>query len=224
MSSIGRSISKKLARRAGKRVLGALASPVVNLLRQIVPKLPPRWDATGRFQRTMRFVANTGGTNFAPVSVSDVFGALGGTCTITNSALTCWFSSYKITRICMFLPGGSTASIIWASPTPGIGPDTEPTTAILTGTTVPHCVTSRPPSNSMSDRWVNTAELGTTLLFNLSVPAGAVVDLDVVFTLSNNFSPTTITIATGTLQLPYYLALDGPTTNNLRPVDLPTTH
>jgi len=224
MSSLGRKLLGKAGKRAGKRFLGTAANSVMNVLRQIVPKLPPKWDATGRFSRTMRFVAASAGTNLAQVSCNDVFGALGGTCTTTNSVLTCWFSSFKITSVCVFLPGGSTASIIWASPTPGIGPDTEPTTAILTNNTIPHCIVSRPPSHSMSDRWVNSAEGGTTLMFTISVPQAAVIDVQVSFTLSNNFTPQSVTIATGTLANPYYLALDGPTTNNMRPVDLPTTH
>jgi hypothetical protein len=224
MSSLGKSIARRAIRRTGRRVLGSLASPVVSLLRQLVPKLPPKWDATGRFSRKMRFVANTAGTNLALVSANDIFGALGGTCTTTNSVLTCWFSSFRISQVCVFLPGGSTASIIWASPTPGIGPDTEPTTAILTNNTIPHCIVSKPPTHSMSDRWVNSAETGTTLMFTISVPQSAVIDVQLSFTLSNNFTPQSVTIATGVLASPYYLALDGPTTNNMRPVDLPTTH
>jgi len=215
---------RKTGRRVGKRVLGSLTSAVLGTLKQLVPRLPPKWDATGRFSRKMRFVASTAGTNLAAVSCNDIFAALGGTCTTTNSVLTCWFSSFKISQVCVFLPGGATASIIWASPTPGIGPDTEPTTAILTNNTIPHCIVSKPPSNSMSDRWVNSVETGTTLMFTISVPQGAVIDIQLAFTLSNNFTPQTTTIATGTLGSPYYLALDGPTTNNMRPVDLPTTH
>jgi hypothetical protein len=224
MSSLGRSIMKRTGRRAGKRVFGALAGPLLRALRGLAPKLPPKWDATGRFGRKMRFVASTAGTNLALVSANDIFACLGGTCTTANSVLTCWFSSFRISQICVFLPGGSTASIIWASPTPGLGPDTEPTTAILTNNTIPHCIVSKPPSHSMSDRWVNSAETGTTLMFTISVPQSAVIDVQLAFTLSNNFTPQQTTITAGTLANPYYLALDGPTTNNMRPVDLPTTH
>jgi len=224
MSSIARSLTKRAFRRSGSRIIKTFADPAISLLRKMVPSLPPKWDASGHFRRKMRYAASTAGTNAVGVTINDLFGALGGTCTTTNSTLTCWFSSVKINSVCIFMVGGSNGSVIWNSPTTGIGRDTEPNTSIVSNTTQPHCIKSTPPRASMSGDWINSTLTSTTLLFTCVVPQGAVVDVSIEMTLSNSYTPQQVVIGTGLNGNPYYLALDGPTTNNLRPIDLPTTH
>jgi len=64
----------------------------------------------------------------------------------------------------------------------------------------------------------------STSLFVVRVPAGAVIDLSIDFRLINTImTATPLVIASGVLDDAYYLALDGASTNNYRPVSLPTT-
>jgi urea transporter len=57
----------------------------------------------------------------------------------------------------------------------------------------------------------------------LSVVEGAVIDLAVDFTLSGQFEAFTQVVATAVVGTVYYLALDGPSSNTLVPVGVPTT-
>lgn len=64
-------------------------------------------------------------------------------------------------------------------------------------------------------------------MFQLGVPAGSIVDLvlDLVLAdLPSTTTPVTTAVATATIGVTYYLALDGPSTNDLVPVSLFTTH
>jgi len=60
-------------------------------------------------------------------------------------------------------------------------------------------------------------------MFNITTNAEAIIDLAVDYRISNVFSPVASTVAAGTLGSVYYLALDGPSSNKLQVVGLPTT-
>jgi len=224
MSSVVRNFGKRYAKRAARRVGSWISGKAVSLLKEIVPKNPPTLDISPRITRTYRYVATTAGTNLVGCTAGEIFGALGCTTTTVNSSVTCWFTSFRIHSLCIFIPGGSTASVIWVGPLIGIGPDTEADSSVLTSITTPNCIKSKPPVWSMASDWINTGTTLTTNIFVLSVPAGALVDLHISATLSNSFGPTSRTVASASpLGAPFYLALDGVTSNNLRPVGLPTT-
>jgi len=186
--------------------------------------LPPKLDVTPTIRHRYRYLASTASSG--STTIGELFGALGSTCTITNSSVTCWYTSVRIHSISLFAPSGTTSgtSVLWNSPIPGIGRDTEPDTYTPSGITVANKLVALPPSHSFAGDWMNSSLTATLSIFTIVCPAGTIIDLDVSATNSNVYGPYQRAVVTGTLAFPYYLALDGVTTNLLAPVGLPTTH
>jgi hypothetical protein len=61
-------------------------------------------------------------------------------------------------------------------------------------------------------------------LFALTVATGSVIDIEGVYTLTNDYIAPNSSITTGTAGMAYYLALDGPVSHKLVPQGLPTTN
>jgi len=93
---------------------------------------------------------------------------------------------------------------------------------------VPAHVFAVPPKNSAQSFWLGGAYLSPSASGNqfcqIVCPADTVIDLDVSITIQDAQNVTGLSVATAALGAEYWLALDGPTNNNLVPVGLNTTH
>jgi len=184
--------------------------------------LPPKLDVTPTIHHKYRYICTGTVTN---TTIGELFGALGGTCTVGNNTITCWYTSCRILSIRIFPSSGSasSASVLWNSPISGVGRDTEPNSLLPVGVTIATDFLSRPPAHSFCGDWMNSSLVNTQPIFTISCGIGAVIDLDVMATNSNVFGPYQRSVTTATLAFPYYLSLDGATSNHLVPVGLPTT-
>jgi hypothetical protein len=186
--------------------------------------LPPQIDNTLVVRSRIRYVA--GADSLVSVSAQDLAGALGGVCTVTNSVFKPWASSFRIRKIVAW-PSQSTtllnaAAISWNSGIAGANRDSERSADIPEGITITEKVDFKPPPKSLASDWF-AASVGTTNIFTMTCNEGSILDLHVDFTLSNQFSAGTSTIATGVLGSIYYLPLDGASSHQYFPVHLPTT-
>jgi hypothetical protein len=191
--------------------------------------LPPQLNNTVALTHRYRyFVATTA----APVSVSvqDMLGALGGICSVGNSLLKPWSSSFKIHSVTAYpstaaaAPNENFCALWWNAGPSFQQKDVEESKDIPQGVTMTAPVRFIPPPKTLAGDWLACTATGTTNIFSMFVSAGSIIDLHVSYTLSNQFIPATMSIATGVLGTIYYLALDGPTSNTVVPAHLPTTH
>jgi hypothetical protein len=132
--------------------------------------------------------------------------------------------SFRIRRIEVWAApasqgANSTVSLDWVGF--NNSPNIEASDTTLSVTKNAHIVTT-PPQNSLCHFWQKNTG---TALFKLVCPINSIVDLTVDQVLSDQeVALETEGVATATLGLIYYLALDGPATNVLVPVSLNTTH
>jgi hypothetical protein len=175
-------------------------------------------------RRWYRFVASSGSAN--TVTVGDVLGAMGTIGIVTNTSVETMHSAMKISAVRAWTsPQSSDAVSInfsWLSPS-GNAPDDEKVSSVIPFTSGLGYLSDRPPKQSFASFWWN-GTASSTNLFTVSLPIGSFIDILVQGRLANEFSDLIISVATATASHTYYLALDGPTTNNLVPVGLPTTH
>ncbi len=149
---------------------------------------------------------------------------MGGICTVVNSVFRAWATSFKIVSLDMWLPEGGQGEIAWVVDNTDQGPDQAFDAMVPTGITTSERLSTSPPKESIASDWVNdTAVMADDLFSVTSSVAGAILDMDVEYTLPNEFSLTSITIAAGVLGTAYYLALDDATGGNIVPVNRPTT-
>jgi hypothetical protein len=186
--------------------------------------LPPRIMLSQSVRDyTGRYVASTSGTY--TINVQDVFGALGGICTVVNSKVASWTSSFRIKKVTLWPSASSSAAVSgavsWATGSANQIPDSIVDETIPQGTTLSRGLAHVPPKQSLAAFWVNYNSGAN--LFTLTVVAGTVIDLQVETRLSAQYPPTLSTVAAGVVGSVYYLSLDGPASNKLIPVVLPTT-
>jgi hypothetical protein len=184
--------------------------------------LPPQLDITPTVRHTFRFYQTVGG--HTAVTVNNVFGALGGVCYVANSLVKPMASSFKIHKVTIYpapnLSGTSACNVAWALATGAQMRDEEKDRTLPEGLTVTSPVESSPPRGSLAAMW----QVGSTnSLFFTDALVGSVLDMDISFTLSNQFVVSGQTVVTGTLGNIYYLYLDGSTSHNWIPVGFPTT-
>jgi len=184
--------------------------------------LPPVIEVTPYLRHTFRFVSNAGGNS--TVTPSMIIGALGTICTVTNSTVRPFCSSFKINKISVWESASASAAlafnIAWSAATGIQMRDEEKNRELPEGVTVTGVLVSRPPSGTLAALW-QTANSNNLLTMGYNV--GTVLDLDVSFTLSNQYLSGTQSVATGVLAAVYYLYLDGSTSHAWTPAGLPST-
>jgi len=191
--------------------------------------LPPVLEATPRLSHVYRYVVSA--TTSPVITVANILGACGGICTVANSKVQPWASSFRIKSVTVFPCAGSFSGagvytfLDWVSAgSSGYVPDTAKMLNIPDGLTVSSPLRFRPPRGSLAGNWINPVTISTSAgLFGGTFKVGSVVDFSVEFTLSNVSEAGNITVTTGTLGNVYYLALDGPSSNKFVPAGLPTT-
>jgi len=190
------------------------------------PNLPPQLETVVTIQKVFRFLSS-GSVSQVDITGAKLAGALGGCCTVTNSVVTCWASSCRVHSITVWPSVSLTApvpEIIWYSPLAQNEKDESKIRSLPSGVTVDRALKSSPPADSLASSWLTLANLTSTALWRFNgVPAASVIDVSVTFTLSNNLSGQDLGVVTGVLKTFYWLALDGPGTNVIRPQGVPTT-
>jgi len=186
-------------------------------------RLPPEILVTPRLRQTFRFYI-TGAIQKRSIILQDIFGSLGTVCTVANSAVRCIATSFRICSLAMYLPNGGSGEIMWVVDNTDQGPDEGFDCTIPANISVTEPIVTSPPANSIANDWVNDAAvLADELLLITSSTAGAVLDMDVEYTLPNEFTLTSLTVAAATLGVFYYLSLDDSTGNNITAINRPTT-
>lgn len=183
----------------------------------------PVFNSTVRWRHQFRFMASSALTGFAItrgfllnlLSVGDQNVASAG-----SNLLSRLSSGVKLNRIEMRCPTGSTdvtvttLALEWQS---ALGPTTEVSD---TGTALhPPFISSSPPRQSVAGFWSLSGSSEGEGLFLLTVPTGTVIDVWTDHILQDGESPVTqVPTNNPVVGAVYCLALDGITSNVLKPV------
>jgi hypothetical protein len=185
---------------------------------------PPQFSSNIVATHKFRFTSFSGSK--VAITVGDILGAIGGIGTSATTVASI-ASAFQIQNIQIWAPPASQGSVAtvqleWA------GSTNSPNVAVSdtsSSVTTPARVSSRPPKNSQASFWQNI-NISTAFLFQLTAPTGSIIDLTVRFVVNNDENVGTAfitTVTTAVLNVSYFLALDGPATNQFRPVALTTT-
>jgi hypothetical protein len=191
------------------------------------PRLPPQLETVITVGHTYRYQA-LNACNSVNVTVGNVAGACMMVGTVLNSTCVAPVSSVKVRRVKLW-PSATTGlnpnnnEIIWQYVGSNFEKDESKSDVLPTGVTIDECLVATPPKKSFACLW-STMGNASNVLFQVTCAAGAVVDVDVAFTLANNFGGLTITgfgnVVVGTV---YYGRLDG-VNGKLIPQGVPTTN
>ncbi len=197
-----------------------------NSLRNVQPNII---EAEPYLTHTYRYsgaIANTAGLS---ITALDILGAAGVYTKTSNSSVVPIFSSFRLRRLKVWAttvsgatPVGSVA-VIWQGASTAAATD-QMMVATSASISVPLFMDMKPPAMSQAAFW-NIESSG--VIFSIA-PTLANTQLVVDLTLdlkmnTGGFSPVGITVVTAALGDTYYLALDGPGTNELLPVGLSST-
>jgi len=187
--------------------------------------LPPQIEITPNVRHVYRFVSNN--ANAVSVTNQDILGAIGGICTVANSTVRLWATSFKLNSVKMWPSANTTTTPTYTDISWGAGAygskDSELLKAVPGGCSVTGLVTFTPPKGSFATNWISNTISGNYIIMSLQCSVGSILDVDLSFTLCNQVAPANSSIATGTLGSIYYLFLDGSTTHQIQPYGLPFT-
>jgi len=190
------------------------------------PNKPPPINTVSQGHSVLRFTA-TSAAAAVSCSIGNVLAAIGGIGTIANSTIESVASSFKLHRITIWpasttAGSGQQAEIVWTN-SGNYTRDESKSVAIPAGTTMPDVVVNRPPKDALAADWqVSTG--GSSAMFLVTCPAGSIIDVDVSWTLSNNFAGYTQSgYAAVTQGSAYYARLDG-VGGKFLPLGVPTTN
>ncbi len=208
--------SKLMVRSEGKAGGGAMS-------------LPPVLQATCYVRKRFRFRASSAVSGVS-CTLNGFLGACGGICTVANTNLRTWASSFQIKKIVAWPPGGVSGSadmvfVDWsAAGNSNFTPDSSKIVTIPDGITVTKSLVFVPPTKSLAEFWYNPTNMSASgAIIALTCPSGTILDVILEFSLSNVNLGNNITIVAGSVGTVYYLALDGPSSNKLVPLGVPTT-
>lgn len=183
---------------------------------------PPMLATNIRFRHRYRFDASadfSGTITFAEIAAS--MGTIG---TVTNTTVTLLCNSLRILSVEMWAPpasqgAASTCSIDWYSTTNQPAFEFSDTTI---STAVPSHVQCRPPPFSLAAFW-QPSNSGANA-FTLVAPKNTIIDLTLEgILIDEDGLGDTLGVTTAVIGHPYYIALDGPSSNKLVPVSMVTT-
>jgi hypothetical protein len=185
---------------------------------------PPAHVSNLKMTHTFRFVA-TGAEN-PTITSTNIIGALGCMTSVANNTVTPICESFRIKSLSAWAPppsqgASATVSVEWLGTSQSPAYEVSDTSNSVTS---PAFIHSKPPKESNAAFW-QSPYLTSVSMFLPIFPAGTIIDLEVELIIKDEASDTfTITVATAVLNTMYYLALDGPSSNNLVPQSLTTTH
>ncbi len=191
--------------------------------------IPPALETTPKVHHRYRFRSTTALAGQS-ITFANLVGALGSICTVAATKVRTWASSIKIDWVKIWLPGNVTGGpdycfIDWAaSGNINFVPDYSKIMTLPDGVSVTGHLTFAPPKESLASMWLNTANLSASgAVLGITCPVGSIIDISMMYTLGNVSGGLDVTIASGSVGTIYYLALDGPSSNKLVPLGLPTT-
>jgi hypothetical protein len=194
----------------GKTVLGKKKRKGKSRGKGGAPNLPPVLQYTTTVDHVYRFGCVTNST-LSAVTGATLATAIGGVAT-SGSNLAAWASSFLIKKITIWpsaeTASDSTPSVVWTSYGEQ-SKDSVKGSALPQGITIEKALVTHPPRNSLASMWQVVASNSNTL-FTLTMEAGAIIDVHVVYTISNGLvggaTATTSGMTTGKV---YYDYLDG---------------
>jgi hypothetical protein len=186
---------------------------------------PPMFESNLRVRHRFRFQTPAGFNGV--ISSADIMAACGNICDVTNSSVIAIFDSFRIHTVevwsspAIAMGANVTCSLEWLGT--GQAPAIE-VSDTSNSVTTPARLRCGPPRESNAAFW-QTPRIASTNMFTLVSPYGTIVDmvLDLVMADVVGATPLLTNVTTATLGNIYYLALDGPASNQLRPVSLNTT-
>jgi len=192
------------------------------------PALPPTLDAVIACTHTFRFQVTTGFGALQNITGGNLAGAIGGYCTTANSTVKTIASSIKVNRITVWPPQQSSPQnppeIVWFSPITVMEKDASKERVLPAGISYPGSVSETPPRNTICGDFFAVSSGASQPMFGLiNMAAGAIIDVNMSWTITNNLLGSTPAIATGVLGTYYYLYLDGSTSHQIQPIGKPTT-
>jgi len=187
--------------------------------------MPPQLETVITCHQVFRFLSS--GAFSGNITGQMLAGAMGGCCTVVNSVVTCWASTAKVHSITIWPSVSITApnpEIIWYTPITAVEKDESKVRTIPSGITITRPLKSSPPRGSLLQDWLNLTNISGGALFRLNgIPAKSVIDLSISWQLSNNINGQDLGVVAGVLKTFYWLPLDGPSSNTLVAVGVPTT-
>jgi hypothetical protein len=183
------------------------------------------FDSTVRTRHRYFFRANAALTA-VPVGLGGLLGAMGVIGTTLNSFVTTVTSSARILSVRAWNPqvaGSDNVFVDWVG-VAGYLPDSSMDRCLPDGITVSSCLLFKPPAKSLAAAWMNSAVIAVgTAILTFTAPAGTVIEVDLEGTLCNVTGTQSIAVAAAAIGTFYYLALDGPASNKIRPVGVLST-
>jgi len=185
---------------------------------------PPPLQLTHNVKNvTIRFGVTSSGSY--TISNDGIYGALGTIGITLNTFVKAWASTYRLRKVTVF-PSSSassdtTCSLNWSSGLTTFAKDEVMNQSVPSGMTVPEKVVFVPPKKSLVSDWIFLASVLN--MFSITVSAGSIVDLNIDYTLGNSLTGPFVSVTTAVVGTVYYLALDGPSSNKIVPIGLPTT-
>jgi len=182
--------------------------------------VPPAIDCVANFSRTYRFVASNNVT--ANISVLMLLSIPGCICTVANTTMVTFASSFRLKRVRMWTPETSAGSVAnalrWTvNAASGFIKDESKNQSLPGGITTTGVQEYRPPKASTLDDWL-ASNLATSNVFQIQCVAGAIVDVDICHTVATDIANQPVSIASGTQGTLYYAYLDGSASHLLQPV------
>jgi len=190
-----------------------------------VSSLPPVLNTVITANHTFRFRAGAL-VSGRGITGEMLAGACGGVCTVANSTVSCWASSIRIHKVTVWpgLGGTTLTEVVWYSPVTSVEKDKSQVSSIPTGVVVPERpIVSSPPRGTLAGSWLAVVPLISTAIFGITCPSGSLVDVSLSWTMTNNLAGQDLGVVAGVLKTTYYLPLDGPGSNQLVAVGVPTT-
>jgi hypothetical protein len=191
-------------------------------------RVPPELNATPILRSTFRFYANATVVS-GTTSLAQMMLVPGGIGTVSNSTIATFATSFKINKISVWCPTGSsvaTTEVYWNATADStyFGRDEEKCNSVPAGVTLAGAMVFVPPKGSMSAQWLNSHQTSSTNIITWQIPVGSIIDVDLSYVLGNNFLNFAVsgfsTVSVGSI---YYGYLDGKAGGKLAPFGRPAT-
>lgn len=160
--------------------------------------LPPVINATPTYSHTMRFAAQTSGTNVYNVTGNNLAGAMGSTVYVANTTGRAFVGTARIKCIKIWPSQdqsaiANVADVRWLA---GISVNTTRDVDLIEnlplGITNTKCVSFVPPKDTLCGFWLALGTLSATQLFAIECSEGSIIDVVYEATLANNTTGATI--------------------------------
>ncbi len=187
----------------------------------------PTLEAEPYMTHTFRFTGNLSG--LTSITNNSILGACGVVGTVLNTSVSYLWASFRIKRLRIWGVSDNGAvptqnvTLVWQGASQLA--TTEKVQVVSSASiSEPLHLDVRPPPLSQAAFW-NIGSANTILSLQPDVGSYFTIDLTVDLKMfQGGFATSTANVATATVGELYYLALDGPSTNILKPVGLGTTH